>query len=346
MTERLAEWAHSDELVRALPRAAATFACALALAWASRPLVVAWMRRVVSRDAAPEAALFAGLVRGAVLMVGAYEATRSLPLPPVAKPLLDGALFVAAVLLAARAGVVLGRLLLHGWLDRTAEGAARERARREYLPVASTATTLAVALLAAIAIAHHFGHDVSSLVAAFGVGSLAVGLAAQQTLGNMIAGFTLLIDRPFVPGDEVRLQSGEVGEVDEIGIRSTRLRLGDGAVLVVPNGELANSRVVNRSSPALRARVEVRLRVGLRADLERVAAALREAAREGGEIAAEPAPAVALAAVDAAGAELVLSASASRPAGRAAVEERLRRALLARIVAGEIPPPEPSAAPR
>ena len=71
-----------------------------------------------------------------------------------------------------------------------------------------------------------------------GVGSLAVGLAAQDTLANMFAGFTLMLDRPFRVGDRIQLASGEVGDVEAIGMRATRIKTSDETILVVPNSLL------------------------------------------------------------------------------------------------------------
>src|SRR6185369_4384850 len=140
---------------------------------------------------------------------------------------------------------VNGIALLVGTSVTHVHAGERERLEREYVPLISKITTLAVALIVVIVVAKHFGKDVTSLVAALGVGSLAIGLAAQQTLGNMIAGFTLLFDRPFRVGDRIQLATGESGEVQDIGVRSTRIIMPSRNLLIVPNAELVNSQMVN-----------------------------------------------------------------------------------------------------
>jgi small-conductance mechanosensitive channel len=330
---RLVDWLHAaglaDERLPIALRIAAVLAASLAIAWVSGAVYARWLRRGAGESEPVDE--LARSFRRTVLLVGVYEAVRQAPLPPLVGAALAGVLFVLAALLAARVAVRSLRLLLHSYLDRTAEGAARERARRDYLPVASTTGTVLVALLAVIVVAHHFGHDVSSLVAAFGVGSLALGLAAQQTLGNMVAGFTLLIDRPFSPGDQVRLQSGEQGEVLEIGVRSTRILLPDGKLLIVPNAELAGSRVVNQSYPAPTARSEVRLRVGWSADVDRMTELLLELAHAQPETLTQPPPSVALAALDGKGLDLAMRFAVEGSEAKEPVEERVRRALVKRL---------------
>ena len=178
-----------------------------------------------------------------VIAFGAYLSVEMAPLPERLEGWLSGAAFVFGALVSARLTIHLVALLITSSVTHVG-GNERARLEREYVPLAEKATSLAVTFIVIIVVAKHFGKDVTSLVAALGVGSLAIGLAAQQTLGNMIAGFVLLVDRPFRPGDRVRLATGEIGEVQHIGVRSTRIKLVDGNALTVPNAELANSRVV------------------------------------------------------------------------------------------------------
>jgi small-conductance mechanosensitive channel len=130
-----------------------------------------------------------------------------------------------------------------------------------FIPLIRNLITLFVFFSGAIMVLKRFNYDVMSLLTALGVGSLAVGLAAKETLSNMISGFTLIIDRNLRPGDRINL-AGAVGDVEEIGLRSTRLKTGDGSVLIVPNSELVNTKILNLSLPARAKSCSTRFGVG------------------------------------------------------------------------------------
>ena len=86
---------------------------------------------------------------------------------------------------------------------------------------------------------HYFGFDPTAALAGLGIGGIAVALAAQKTLENVIAGLSLIFDKAVRVGDFLKL--GEiVGTVDYIGLRSTRIRTLDRTILSVPNGQIAN----------------------------------------------------------------------------------------------------------
>ena len=118
-----------------------------------------------------------------------------------------------------------------------------------FIPLMKNLITLFVFFMGSIMTLKHFDYDVMSLITALGVGSLAVGLAAKETLSNMISGFTLIIDRNLHPGDRINL-GGSIGDVDEIGLRSTRIRTPNGNMLVVPNSDMVNNKILNYSSPS------------------------------------------------------------------------------------------------
>ena len=84
------------------------------------------------------------------------------------------------------------------------------------MPLIEKIVFIFIFLTGLIIVLKHFNYDILSLVTALGVTSLAIGLAAKDTLANMISGFTLMLDRPFRVGDRVQLASGEIGDVVEI----------------------------------------------------------------------------------------------------------------------------------
>jgi MscS family membrane protein len=223
-----------------------------------------------------------------VFLLAAYAALQRVPLHPRWAASIDGALFVVSVLIVS---FLLVRLLgvVLAWYTVGVESGASELAA-EFGPLASKVGSVFVTVVAAITILEHFQINVASLVVSLGVGSLAVGLAAQDTLSNMFAGFTLLLDRPFRIGERIRLSSGEVGDVQAIGIRATLIKTLEETILVVPNSLLVKERLVNLSRPAraIAASVEVAVEYGV--DLERVRALLVAAAAGSTHVTPEPPP--------------------------------------------------------
>jgi MscS family membrane protein len=138
-----------------------------------------------------------------------------------------------------------------------------------FVPLLQNITTLFVSLTGAIIVLKHFGYDVMSLITALGVGSLAVGLAAKDTLSNMIAGFILIMDRNLRPGDRIEL-SGTLGDVRVIGLRSTQLLTVDGNTLIVPNSDLVNNRILNLSVPSREVSTKMEFRIPKEIRLEQI----------------------------------------------------------------------------
>jgi small-conductance mechanosensitive channel len=90
---------------------------------------------------------------------------------------------------------------------------------------------------------------IEPLLTALGVGGLAVSLALQDTLGNIFAGINLLIDRAIRLGDRIQLDSGQQGVVEDIGWRTTKLRLDSKDLLIIPNVKLAQNVAIRRTPP-------------------------------------------------------------------------------------------------
>lgn len=128
------------------------------------------------------------------------------------------------------------------------------------------------------------GVAITPLVAALGIGGLAVGLALQDTLANLFGGIHLLADKPLRVGDYVRLETGQEGMVLDIGWRTTRIRMASNTLAVVPNAKLAQSILLNYSSGGQQLSLHVPVSVGPATDPEVVEKILVEEAKRAAEV--------------------------------------------------------------
>jgi small-conductance mechanosensitive channel len=265
-------------------------------------LVVAWLAGTAcrklglyleKRQAQLSASLLliaAPVLRWVLLLTGlsdtvedAWPATKGLGL------WIAGGLFILAVILAVRGVTAVARTVLQKLLaprlaqatgeDPESGDSATRLGSRGLVPLIQQIAGLLLWLAGLILVLDHFGQNVSSVVAALGVTSLAIGLASQQALSNIIAGLVLALDHPFRVGDRIRLPGLDGGEVLDIGMRATQIRLSDGSLLIVPNSDLVSARLVNQSvEHAVRA--EVRLTLPLTLDVDLLSAFLVEAANK------------------------------------------------------------------
>lgn len=150
--------------------------------------------------------------------------------------------------------LVLAALLQGGIWMNAAFTAWLEQHRKEQLEedAASVTTMSAVGLVARIALwstivllaLDNLGIDVTALVTGLGVGGVAVALALQNILGDLFSSLSIALDKPFVLGDFVVL-GDEMGTIERIGIKTTRVRSLSGEQLVFSNGDLISSRIRN-----------------------------------------------------------------------------------------------------
>ena len=113
------------------------------------------------------------------------------------------------------------------------------------------------------------GTTLTAMLAALGIGGVIVGLAAQNTISNIITGVVLLIDRPFRIGDRIRIEQLDTwGDVIEIGWRSTRILTRDNRLVVIPNSIIGTDMITNYSIPEKIFRVETEVVVSYGPDIE------------------------------------------------------------------------------
>lgn len=142
----------------------------------------------------------------------------------------------------------------------------------------------------AVMAANQLGFEVGSVLAGLGVAGLAVGLAAQDTLSNVIAGLTILWDRPFRTGDHVTIAE-TFGRVMHVGLRSTHIRTVEELDTFLPNKNVVDQKIINHTlNPRLR--LAVPLGIAYKEDIRKARAVLLDAIRGNEHVAEQPEPQV------------------------------------------------------
>lgn len=128
-------------------------------------------------------------------------------------------------------------------------------------------------------------------LASAGIVGIAIGFAAKDTLANLFSGFFIVADAPYKIGDYITLDTGERGKVSAIGLRSTRLLTRDDVEVTIPNGVIANAKIVNESGgPYLKMRARISVGVAYGSDVDRVCEILQKIADEHAEVCTHPEP--------------------------------------------------------
>ena len=162
----------------------------------------------------------------------------------------------------------------------------------EFAPIANTVFKIVVITAGFFALLGVWGVDVTPFIASAGVLGIIIGIAAQDTIGNLFAGVTLSFDKTYKVGDVLTLSTGERGTVTNITFRSTTIRTRDDVEVTIPNAEIANSRITNETAPRRRRRIRLDVGVAYDSDLEAVRETLLSVAEEESMVLEDPSPSV------------------------------------------------------
>ncbi len=140
----------------------------------------------------------------------------------------------------------------------------------EIIPFLRSFSKLFIIIITILMILNKWGVKITPLLTSLGIAGLAVGLALQDTLKNIMGGISLVLDKNFTTGDIVKLDTGEVGEVIDIGLRSTKIKTYDNELLIIPNGVLSNLRIINYAKPSKMERVIIPVGVAYGSNVNKV----------------------------------------------------------------------------
>lgn len=125
------------------------------------------------------------------------------------------------------------------------------------LPLFRKSIKIFIVIVAVLFTSQNLGLNITSLLAGLSIGGLALGLAAQDTVANVLGAIAIFVDKPFRVGDRIQLENVD-GTVESIGLRSTRVRNLDGHLVTIPNKTVGNATIVNISrQPSIRTIMDI-----------------------------------------------------------------------------------------
>jgi small-conductance mechanosensitive channel len=219
--------------------------------------------------------VISGSVRGVTALwfgiAGVHLAIIKLPLDRAVADFLRDLLLVALIFSGA---IVVARI---------AAGLVRLYVNRvEGLPssLLTNLVRITVLTIGALVVLQSLGIRVAPIIAALGIGGLAVALALQDTFANLFSGIMITVSRQLRPGDFVRLDSGEEGYVEDVTWRNTTIRALANNMIIVPNSKLGASTIINYYQPEQQMSVIVPVGVSYDSDLSHVEEVTIEVAGE------------------------------------------------------------------
>jgi MscS family membrane protein len=224
-----------------------------------------------------------------ILILGLIAAIKVYDFDPKVLSTINHIGYSIVVLIWAWASVRIINLIIKRILGKAFDATGLSK---EIIPLIDNLSKVLVILGSILMIFSIWDIDITAIVTTAGVASIVIALAAKDTAANFFGGISVFFDKPYKIGDYINLDSGERGEVTDIGMRSTRIKTRDDIMVTVPNALIANSKIVNESSPTPMFRVRIPIGVAYGSDVDLVENILIGIANNNKNIHSDPKPRV------------------------------------------------------
>lgn len=224
-----------------------------------------------------------------LIIFGIYASMRIMGISEKSETIVSNILFSILILIFAILAIRVFRILIGFWGETWAKN-TKMTLDDDILPLLNKIMMAVIIIIALLSVLKVWGVNITGFLAGLGIAGIAIGFAVQDSLKNIFGGVSLMLDRNFKIADRIRLDSGEIGEVKDIGLRSTKILTLTREMLIVPNGMLANSKFENMALPDSRIIVKIKFGVAYGSDVKKVKKTIIEAVKNIGHVLHEPEP--------------------------------------------------------
>lgn len=165
--------------------------------------------------------------------------------------------------------IVVFDTIIDNWGKKVAER-TKSTVDDQLIPVFHRFSRIFISIVGLLFILPVWGIQIGPLLTSLGIAGIAIAFALQNTLGNIFGGMSIILDKSVRVGDKIRLDNETMGTVTDVGLRSTKIKTWDGELVTIPNGKLADSRILNFIQPEPPVRVAVEFGVEYGSDTGKV----------------------------------------------------------------------------
>ena len=140
----------------------------------------------------------------------------------------------------------------------------------QLIPIFHRFSRISISIIGLLFIFTVWGIQIGPLLTSLGIAGVAIAFALQNTLGNIFGGVSIILDKSVKVGDKIKLDADTMGTVMDVGLRSTKIETWDGELITIPNGKLADSRILNFVQPEPKVRVVIDFGVEYGSDTSKV----------------------------------------------------------------------------
>lgn len=160
------------------------------------------------------------------------------------------------LILITYTATILSNMILEKW-NKNIINDKKTKAHEEILPLTKSITHILIIVTAILMILQIWGVQIGGLIASLGIAGIILSFAFKDTLANIFGGITLTLDNTFKKGDLIELEDGELGYIEEVNLRSTKIKNFDEQEVLIPNGKIANMKIKNYAQPTKSMRIKI-----------------------------------------------------------------------------------------
>ncbi|MBI2656123.1 mechanosensitive ion channel family protein [Candidatus Woesearchaeota archaeon] len=226
-----------------------------------------------------------------LLLIGVRLALSPLGIRQIVLDMLEHLISSLIIIIITYTTIVIFDILIDTWGKRVAEK-TKSSLDNQLIPMFHRFSRIFISIVGLLFVLPVWGVQIGPLLTSLGIAGIAIAFALQSTLGNIFGGMSIIIDKSIKVGDKIKLDAETMGTVEDVGLRSTKIRTFDNELITIPNGKLADSRILNFIQPDPSVRVVIEFGVEYGSDTSKVRQVVLDTMQKISNILKEPAPKV------------------------------------------------------